>query len=152
MNIPKLIGPQIYGSAKNSNTVSINIDLSFIRTNRILNFTGYAYVDQTYKFATNILTTKKSLLVIHDNDYLGFDGYAELLKENNHTVCFVLAPKEWTTKNMGDRTNTVFGGCPASNSRIRKAHDKLKSLGVKVKKFQNPLALEKYLIKQVKAV
>jgi hypothetical protein len=94
----------------------------------------------------SLLRNSWARIVIHDSDYLGCDAYAEVLKEKKHTVIFVLQPKEWSMKNMRSQRG-VFGGCPASNQRIRRAYEKLKSMGVSTKKFQSPFALERYLLK-----
>lgn len=148
LTIPKLIGKPIYGPSKCGKSVQVNIDINEMRDLRVVNLTCYAYVDQKYKFARSILEHSFNRTVITDTDYVGFDEMIELLLKNKHTVCFVLAPREWSVQRMGDRTNTVFGGAPASNARIRKAFNKLKAAGVKVKKFQNPMALQRYLQKQ----
>lgn len=149
MNIPKLIGPQIYGEPKSGERyISVNIDINQLRTSPFINFTGYAWVDQKFGFGMSLIKNSGRKVIIHDSDFLGLDSYAEILKAQKHTVCFVLQPKEWSVKNMRERG--VFGGAPASNKRIRNAYNKLKSLGVSVKKFQNPLALERYLLKQSK--
>lgn len=151
MKIASLIGPRIYGDPKpNKKCISVNIDLDDVRSSKFLNFTGYTWLDQKYGFALKLIETSYNKIIIHDSDYLRLDTHAEVLIKRGHTVCFVLSPREWSVKNMGDKG--VFGGAPASNKRIRAAYEHLKSLGVSVKKFQNPLALEKYLNRSLKAV
>lgn len=143
-NLLNLIGPQIYGNPRpGSKKVSINIDLDQIHS-KVFNFTGYSWVDQKFKFATNLLfNCLHNKIIIHDSDYLGLEEYAEHLKERNHEVVFVLSPSEdWT------KSGHPLSQRPASNQRIRAAHDRLKEAGVKVKKFKSMDALEKYLIRK----
>lgn len=144
MKIPK----SVYAGNKTLGPVTVNINLKSLNNTRILNLTQYAWVDQKYQFAINILKVRGNLSVVTDSDYLGIAEYVDVLKENKHEVLFALNPREFSLKNLGDRTNSMFGGAPASNQRMRLAFDKLKAAGVNVRKFKTREALEAYLTKR----
>lgn len=153
-NLLNMIGPQIYSiPQKGKRCVSINIDLDHFRAKRILNLTGYIWSDQKFGIAMNMIRNSRGLTLVHDSDYLGLREYGEVLKDREHEVLFVLAPKDRTLKTLGRRDmpycSPLSPGIPtASNARIRKAYDRLKEAGVKVKKFRSMDAMEKYLVKK----
>lgn len=141
----QLIGPQLYGQPKKeSKMVSVNISFEYLRRPfAVLNFTGFAWVDQKYRFARNILEERGGLTIIHDSDYVAMKHLRDMLRDKNHEVVFVLSPSEDYRKK-----DHPFGKGNASNQRIRKAYDLLKEHGVKVKKFKSLDALTNYLIKK----
>jgi hypothetical protein len=154
INLLKQIGPQVYASPKKGKKrISINMDLDHVLESRIINFTGYAWSDQKFGLVMSLLKNSRKFRIVHDSDYLGLSDHAAILREMNHEVLFVLAPKDRTRKNIMSRDLPYCsplspGIATASNARIRKAHDRLKEAGVKVKKFKSMAALAKYLSKK----
>ena len=150
--LAKLMGPQIYGTTGKlaDKYIEVSISINRLRTSPIVNFTGFSWCDQKYGFAMSMLRNSWCKTIVHDSDYLGLAEYAEVLKERDHEVVFILNKREFSVRNISDRTNGHFSTASASNKRIRKAFEKLKSAGVRVRKFRTLATLERYLIAKAK--
>lgn len=144
-HLSKLMGPQLYAAPANGGKIiQTNISIERLRESRVINFTGYSWVDQKFQFGISLLKNSCNKLVVHDSDYLGITEYAEILKANGHEVIFVLGKSnDWR------RQTHPFSRAAASNKRIRSAFALLKEAGVKVRKFQDLGALTRYLDKAV---
>ena len=116
----------LYSLGKDDQKISFNYALD---ASKALNWVGFAWVDASFGFAKNIMG--RHSLIVTDNHLIARDDYIDLIKAGS-LICLVFSGE----------MNKLAG---ASEGRLRKAENKLKAKGIRVKYFSSLTSMKNFI-------